>query len=93
MPPARPVLVLLGAHGAHQAQHGLDAREDLDHPRPVLYLPVHALLHVVGAYAPPVLRGEVQVGEDVGLGLLEERADIAPTASMAARYTDLTVAC
>lgn len=34
----------------------------------------------------------VQVGEDVGLGLLDERADIAPTASMAARYADLTVA-
>ena len=36
--------------------------------------PCSALLHVVGTYAPPVLRGEVEVGEDVGLGLLEERA-------------------
>lgn len=77
VPPARSVLILLGADGARQAQHGLGAREDLDQPRPALYLPVHALLHVVGAYAPPVLGGEVQVGEGVAD---EEVRTVEPTA-------------
>lgn len=58
-PPTRPVLVPFGADGAHQAQRGPGARKDLDHPRPALYLPVYALLHAVGAYAPPVFGGEV----------------------------------
>lgn len=67
------MLRLLRAHDAHQAQHRLRAREDLHEPRPALYLTAHALLNVVAAYAPAVLRGEVEVGQGVGLGLLEER--------------------
>lgn len=67
------MLRLLRAHDAHQAQHRLRAREDLHEPRPALYLTAHALLNVVAAYAPAVLRGEVEVGQGVGLGPLEER--------------------
>lgn len=67
------MLRLLCAHDAHQAQHRLRARKDPHEPRPALYLTAHALLHVVAAYAPAVLRGEVEVGQGVGLGLLEER--------------------
>lgn len=33
---ARPVLILLDAHGAHQAEHIFQAREDLHDPRPAL---------------------------------------------------------
>lgn len=67
------MLRLLRAHDAHQAQHRLRAREDLHEPRPALYLTAHALLNVVAACAPAVLRGEVEVGQGVGLGPLEER--------------------
>ena len=46
-------------------------------PGPALYLAVRPLLDVVGAYPPPVRGREVEVGERVGLGLLQ-RCHAAP---------------
>ena len=67
-----PRLVLLAHDGAGQAHERLDAWEHLHHPRPALYLAVGALLDVVRAQALPVRGREVEVGQGVRLGLLQD---------------------
>ena len=65
-------LVLLAHDGTGEADQGFDGREHLHHTRPALYLAVGPLLHVVGPEALPVRGREVEVGQCVGLGLLED---------------------
>lgn len=69
---AGPVLVHLGEHGAHHPDERFPAGEDLHDPAAALELSVGARLHVVGAQPHVVLVGEVQVGQGVGLGLLQK---------------------
>ena len=71
VPRPRPRLVLVAHDGAGQAFQRRHRREHLHHARPALDLPVRTLLQVVGAQALPVAGREVEVGQRVGLGLLE----------------------
>lgn len=69
---AGPLLVHLGEHRSHHPDERLPAREHLHHAAAALELAVGALLYVVGAQPHVVLVGEVEVGQRVGLGVLEE---------------------
>lgn len=71
-PPGRPVLVHLGEHCAQHPYQRLPRREYLHGAAPPLEIAVGALLDVVRAQAPMVGIGEVQVGQGVGLGVLEQ---------------------
>lgn len=81
---AGPCLGLVAHDGAHEPEQRTLRREDLHHARAALYLPVGALLHVVGVQVLPVRRREVKVRERVGLRLLEH-----PCSPRAATLTHL----
>lgn len=72
MPAARPLLARLAAHGSDEPDERCLGGEALDHPRPALYLPVQALLHVVRAYAAAVPGREVEVRWRIGRGGLHD---------------------
>lgn len=73
VPGLLPYLVLLANARAREPHRRARGREHLHDARPALYLPVGPLLHVAGAQALPVGRREVEVGQRVRLGLLEDR--------------------
>ena len=67
----QPYLVLLAHDGAGEADQGFGGRENLHHPRPALCLAVGALLDVVRPESLPVRGREVEAGQRVRLGPLE----------------------
>lgn len=69
---ARPVLVHLGERCAQHADGRLPGWEDLHHAAAALELAVGPLLHVVGAKAPVVGIGEVEVDEGAHLDFHQE---------------------
>lgn len=73
VPGLLPCLVLLAHDRARQPHQRPRGGEHLHDARPALYLPVGPLLDVVGAQALPVGRRKVEVGQRVGLGLLQHR--------------------
>ena len=73
VPGLLPYLALLAHDRAREPHQRACGGEHLHDAQPALYLPVGPLLHVVGAQALPVGRREVEVGQGVGLDLLEDR--------------------
>ena len=73
IPRLLPYLVPLAHVRPGQVHNRLDRRERLHRAQPELYLPVGALLDVVGPEPLPVRGREVEVGRRIGLRLLEYR--------------------
>ena len=73
VPGLRPGLVLVAHHRSRQPEQGLLRGEHLNDAAAALDLAVGPFLDVVGPEPLPVVLGEVEVGQGVGLRLLQER--------------------